>query len=144
MREPIKNKPITEMTKKDFNNLPTKDWQENIGKFDALVIIPGKYNELHDSGFRLITYVFCKGNYPICKSSGWSDVLHINGIGGYGGKNREIFEQILKTRLAPIIDWNIDCLAKSGYLRLFCSYDLTNETDLSSFDVIATTKRGER
>ena len=136
MREPIKDKRIIEMTKKDFENLPAKDRQEDIGKFDAIVIIPGKYNELRDSGFRLITYVFCKGHYPICKSSGLSDVLHLNGIGGYGGYKKDL-DNILKTRLAPIIDWNMDCLPKSGYMRLWCSYDLTNETDLSSFDVIA-------
>jgi hypothetical protein len=129
-------KPITEMTKQEFAELPHKKWNEDVGKFDALVIIPGKSRDLHDSGYRNIIYVFCKNNYPICKSSGGSDVLHINGIGGYGGYKINL-DQVLKTRLAPVIDWNIDCLPKSGYLRLFCSYYLTNETDMSSFDVIA-------
>lgn len=128
---------ITEMTKQDFKELPTKEWNDNIGKFDALIIIPGNVKDLHDSEFRRISYVFCKHNYPICKSSGYSDILHINGIGGYGGYKNNNFERNLKTGLAPIIDWNIDCLPKSGYLRLFCSYDMINETDLSSFDVIA-------
>ena len=133
-------KPITEMTKQEFAELRHKKWNENIGKFDAIVIIPGKSIDLHDSGYRNMTYVLCKENYPVCLAGGGSDVLHINGIGGYGGYKANNIDKIIKTRLAPVIGWSIDCLPKSGYLRLFCDYELTNETDLSSFDVIADVK----
>lgn len=128
------------MTKQEFAELPYKKWNEDVGRFDALVIITGKSRDLHDSGYRNMTYALCKDNYPICLAGGGSDILHLNGIGGYGGYKTNI-DEVLRTRLVPIVDWSIDCLPKSGYLRLWCSYYLTNETDFSSFDVIAQVKR---
>ena len=41
-------------------------------------------NGMHDSGFRTMDFVAYSKNEPICLLSGCSDVIHIDGIGGFG------------------------------------------------------------
>lgn len=126
-------KSLNQYTKKDFRKIRKKDWQEDIGEFDSIVIIPGHYKEIHDSGYRCMKYVLVKEGVPICISGGCSDVLHINGIGGYGDWDpKNGVPQLIKP-----VDWSIECLKKSGYLHMWCSHVLKNTVDLSSFDVVA-------
>lgn len=105
---------IFEMKRKDFDSLPERGWDEDIGLFDCLVILPMRYK--HDSGFRCMDFVAVQGNEAICRLSGCSDVIHIEGMGGYGdwkpdgGLPRSVLPK----------GWSIDCLPKSGLLRLFC------------------------
>ena len=125
---------IDKMSKADFKKVRVRNWEEDIGEFDAVVIIPGNSRDLHDSGYRHITYCLCKNNEPVCLTSGGSDVIHLNGIGGYGANWVEKYGTV--PRLVPPAAWNMDCLPKTGYLRLWDSqHNLTCGVDLSSFEV---------
>lgn len=72
-----------------------------------------------------------RDNEPIVRISGCSDVLNINGIGGYGDWRKFT---ILPKTITPIA-WSIDCLPKSGYLRLFCDNELTCGSSFSNFEI---------
>lgn len=119
------------MKRADFAALPSRKWNEGIGLFDSLVILPLRTK--HDSGYRLLDFVACRGQQAVCRLSGCSDVLHINGIGGYGKP------QSFVPRSMPVVAWTMDCLPKSGLLRLFChgDYKLSAGVALSSFEVFA-------
>lgn len=86
--------------------------KEHKNEFDSVLIVP--MGTLHDSGFMNIMYLFCDGFEIVCKSGGSSDVLHINGIGGYGDW-KEITDSpdYIKPQL-----WSIDC-TQNGFIRLF-------------------------
>jgi hypothetical protein len=124
---------ITEMTRTDFLKLPHRhDWgKEFICR--SLVILP--MGRLHDSGYRCIDFVAVdKENEPICRLSGCSDVIHFDGIGGYG------YNWINKAQGVPRLvepsAWNIDCLKKSGLLRIFpSSGSIICGDALSSFEI---------
>lgn len=115
-------------TREEFENLdyfmPTKE-------FNGIVIVPT--NNLHDSGFRCMKFVLLNHNEVVGCVGGSSDVIHLNGIGGYG-KDFD-FDEALKTNLVKRIDWSIDCLS-NGLIRLFCSYKLDiDEFILSDFNL---------
>lgn len=58
-------------------------WSRDIEEFSSLVIIPLNY--AHDSGWMCMNFVAVnKDGEPICRLSGCSDVLNLDGIGGYG------------------------------------------------------------
>jgi hypothetical protein len=122
---------INKWTKRQLRRLPSRGWNEDIGEFDSLVILPTK--RMHDSGFRIMDFVAVKDNKPICKLSGCSDVLHIDGIGGYGNWN--LGKRIPKS--IPPKGWSIDCLERSGLLRLFSDGELTVGAALSSFEIFS-------
>ena len=108
---------VTKMKKEDFEKIPKRKWNEDIGKFNALVIIPT--GELHDSGFMCMDFVAIDDNYePIARLSGYSDVIHLDGIGGYG---KQEWRDTVKTgipKMLPIKGWSIDVLP-CGYIRIF-------------------------
>lgn len=83
-------------------------------------------------------FVAIKDDTPICLLSGCSDVLHIDGIGGYGN------DWIKQCNGVPtkidIAGWAINCLPKSGLLRLFCNSKITVGSALSSFKVYSVPK----
>jgi len=160
MRKPIETKDISEMTRQEFEDLPHRKWDEDIGEFSGLVIIPAsnykdsnnieefidgatkrlmgeKPEYLHDSGFRFMSFVAEKYGHPICKLSGGSDVIHVGGIGGDNINNPTHSAIAIPKLIAPVA-WSIDCLPKSGLLRLFSpSGKLRVGLDLSSFEVFA-------
>ena len=118
---------------KEFKNLPPRDWDENIGEFDSLVILPTE--DIHDSGYRMMDFVAIdKKRGPLCRLSGRSDVIHIGGIGGYGKRMAHFL--LDKPDESPI-PWSIDCLPVSGLLRIFCGRPLTVGDALSSFELFA-------
>lgn len=153
---------ISSMRESDFRALPSRKWGEDIGEFDSLIILPSKIGLLsayryklltflnkyfswikkpeiydikgmHDSGYRLMDFVAVKSNKPICLLSGCSDVIHLDGIGGYG---KDWFEKYNKVpELVKPSDWNMDCLPTSGLLRLFARKKLTAGSALSSFEI---------
>lgn len=122
------------MTKEDFEKVPERDgWSKDIGEFYSLVIIPMDY--AHDSGWMCMDFVAVdKENEPICKLSGCSDVLNLDGIGGYG-RYRDWRNGELPKFIKPK-GWSIDCLP-CGYLRLFGRSTLTAGPALSNFEIYA-------
>ena len=113
---------ISRMTKKMIDDIPecspSDYWEKFINeKFYSLVII--STGKLHDSGFGIMNFVACdKQNNPMFKVAGFTDVLHIDGIGGYGDWSGNM------PTSRPIQAWSIDCLP-CGYLRLFCRGSMT-------------------
>ena len=122
-------KDVSDMTVEEFRELPLRGWDEDIGEFRSLVILPTE--TIHDSGFRCMEFVAIgAGGKPICRLSGCSDVVHLGGIGStvpFGPK-----------RLA---NWSIDCLKESGLLRAFCDCPIVAGLDLSSFEVIPVERK---
>ena len=109
---------VQAMTKEDFDNVPYRSHRNFYGEFSSLVIIPD--DSMLESGFRCMTFVLVDSDCePICKISAGSDVLSIDGIGGYGlHKYGEDCPDSIKPKA-----WSIDCLS-CGYLRLFSNYKL--------------------
>lgn len=105
---------IQKMTKEDFLKVPErKSFNSEIELFNSMVIIPMDY--LHDSGYRCMDFVAVdRKDEPICKLSGCSDVIHFDGIGGYGKSC------LVGVTNRPIQGWSIDCLP-CGLLRIFCN-----------------------
>lgn len=125
------DKQITEMTRKEIEAIPqTHGWNEDIGEFDTLVILPTK--RLHDSGYRCMYFVACVKGKPVAKIGGGSDVIHLDGIGGFGKNWLDRFGTV-PNKIAPS-GWNIDCLPKSGLLQLFAG-KLSCSSPLSSFEL---------
>jgi len=116
-------------SRKEFEVLPERKWDEEIGEFDSMIILPTKH--IHDSGFRCMDFVAVKGKEPFCRLSGCSDVIHIDGIGGYGEWKGNV------PTVTPPKGWSIDCLKKSGLLRLFSDGKLKAGRALSSFELYA-------
>jgi hypothetical protein len=114
-------------TKKELESLPMGEWREDIGEFDSLIILPTE--NLHESGFWCMDFVAVKGNVPFCRLSGSSDVIHIDGIGGYGELKKNL------PTVIPPKGWRIDCLKKSKLLRIFSNGKLKAGMPLSSFDI---------
>lgn len=152
----MNNKTIDNMTVDEFKEVPYRDnWQGDI-ECSCIVILPSVINHkqlwlyslrkwlsikfswfsepniydvegLHDSGYRQMDFVLIKDEKPLCRAAGGSDVLHLGGIGGYKlGFYRE--------KVKPI-GWSIDCLPKSGLLRLFTGNLLVAGSALSSFEI---------
>jgi len=125
-----KEKALGDYSRKELESLPERGWNEDIGEFDSLIILP--LRGMHESGFRKMDFVAVKENTPFCRLSGCSDVIHIDGIGGYG----EWRGGGIPSSVIPK-GWSMDCLKKSGLLRLFCAYscNLKANPALSSFEI---------
>lgn len=117
---------ICGMTKEDFANLPKlgdggfDGFDPNKDTFESLVIIPT--GEEHDSGFQCMEFALISNNgVPICRVGGYSDVIAIDGIGGYGARGfSKAFKLSNGQRVVVPHGWRIDCLP-CGYLRLFAN-----------------------
>jgi hypothetical protein len=129
-------KRVQDMTKEEFEQLPVRDYSEDIGVFDSLIILPR--DEMDDSGYRCMAFVACAGDQAICLIGGGSDVIHVDGIGGMGQWG---FMKFHKTgKVPPLADaWSIDCLSTSGLMRLFAvpPYSLRAGVALSSFEIFS-------
>lgn len=102
--------------REEFENL---DYFAPTGEFNGIIIIPT--NEMHESGYMCMKFALMDHWEVVGCVGGSSDVIHLNGIGGYG--KYENFKEALKTGLAKRVDWSIDCLP-NGLIRLFCSKKL--------------------
>jgi hypothetical protein len=134
-----------QMSIEEFRALPYRG-EDTLDPQDVatIVIVPGPADELHDSGYRAMDFVACnpKGE-AICRLSGCSDVLHIDGIGGFGKDWLKRYNGV--PRLVPPVGWSVDCLAVSGLLRLFPSRDVcegieVDDMAFSSFEIFALPK----
>lgn len=107
-----------------------KDYGEDIGEFRSLVILPtNKVNE-ELKEYRLMDFVAVDfEHFPICRLSGHSDALHIDGIGGFGAWKGFIPDKVEKKC------WTIDCLSKSGLIHIFCNCKLKAPKSFTSFEV---------
>ena len=112
-------------TREEFENL---EYSEPKGDFNGIVIVPT--SEMHESGFRCMKFALTRGEEVVGCVSGYSDVVHLNGIGGYGKLVADI-EKVLRTNTVRRIDWSIDCLQNS-LIRLFCSHDLEIDDIITS------------
>lgn len=126
--------------KTDFKKLPNIiELSEKEREFDSLIIIPERYK--HESGYMCMSFAGCKDDKAVCIMSGGSDVIHFDGIGGYGRwwkEGSKIPEKILSKA------WNIDCIP-CGYLRIFSGNGkITIGSMLSDFEIYADylTKKG--
>lgn len=119
---------VATMTREQFYALPHVAGPVSC---DSIVILPGKAEEeLHDSGFRLLDFVAVCDLKPIGRLSGCSDVLHIDGIGGYGRLSGPL------PTCVPPKGWSIDCLPESGLLRLFAGTKIvTDAVAVSSYSI---------
>jgi hypothetical protein len=75
---------------------------------------------------------------PFKRISGGSDVIHIEGIGGLGQHWLRKYGEI--PRLVPPREWSIDCLPKSGFLRIISRGMICGEA-LSSFEIFSKEKK---
>jgi hypothetical protein len=159
---------ISQMTVEEFRRLPSrKSWNEDIGPIDSLIILPADVSYLkvwlywiwnflskfialepmevydidglHDSGYRCMDVVAVRDDTPICRLSGCSDVIHLGGIGGYGENWVKKYGKVPDG--IPPVAWSLDCLPKSGLLRLFTGGDITVGPALSSFSVYSKERR---
>jgi len=81
-------------------------------------------------------FVAVKDNVPFIKLSGCSDVINFDGIGGFG---KDYYKTGIPT-LVPPKSWSIDCLRKSGLLRIFSYSKLQAGEALSSFELFSIKK----
>lgn len=120
---------ITEMKKEDFAAVPElnlwTDWEKlapnGILEFNSFVIIPVEYDgkvALYDeTNWGCMEFCLVNGDLePIGKVGGGSDVVCLDGIGGYGSHRGRGFGEI--SRLVPVKGWSIDCLP-CGYLHVW-------------------------
>jgi hypothetical protein len=125
-----KIKSVEYWTRKEFEALPERKWDEEIGEFNSLIILPKR--RLHDSGYRMMDFIAVVGNIPKCRLSGCSDVIHFDGIGGLGYK---WIDKEINDGMVPAKDWCIDCLRTSGLLRIFSANKMICGPSLSSFEL---------
>jgi len=72
--------PISDLTRKNLEDVPLRRWDEDVGCFDSIILIPMK--KLHeDSGFTLITLVGCRDGQAVQRLSDCSDVIRFLGVG---------------------------------------------------------------
>lgn len=125
------SKDFTKMTLTELRNIenfmPTKPFKDII-----LVPMP----EVHESGFRCMKFILVNKGEIIGAVSGWSDVIHLNGIGGYGKSIKEV----VKSGKVDRIGWRIDCLTKSKCMRLFTDVELELDDGFVGSDFIVYKK----
>jgi len=109
---------INKMTRKQFNELRRRDWNEDVGELDSIIILP--LRSMHDTGYRNMDFVGVVGDEPVCRLSGCSDVVNIGGAIWGSDKTQK---------------WRIDCLAVSGLLRVFAEGKIIVGPALSSFEI---------
>ena len=113
---------------KNLNNISLTEFRNMEYKkpekpFTSVIIVPMR--ELHDSGYRTMKFILTRGDEIIGVVGGGSDVIHINGIGGYGKFDvKKWIESMMTDKMVPLVGWTLDCLPKSNCLRLFAGREL--------------------
>lgn len=129
-------KDIGEMTKAEMlESCDWVSWDKPI-RCKSFVVIPSPAKDLHDSGYRLMTYLLLdSGGKPIAKKGGGSDVFNLDGIGGYGKDWLTKYKGL--PTLVPPSSWSVDCLKRSGLLRFFGPYEIEVGASVSSVDIFS-------
>jgi len=120
---------IYDMSKQDFANVPYldtyRDWEKLAPnghlEFRSFVVIPVENEdgtiELHESGYGCMEFCLVNCNKePIGKVGGGSDVVNLDGIGGYGVNWLDGFQGIRK--MIHVHGWTFDLLP-CGYLNVW-------------------------
>ena len=131
---------VEEMTRKELEALPHRKWNEDIGLIDSLIILPTRRK--HDSGWRCMDFVAVRNHEPVCLLSGCSDVINIEGIGGLGNNWRQKYGGV--PSVVPPREWSIDCLYKSGLLRLFTNGKIKVGIALSTFEIYSVSEESKQ
>jgi hypothetical protein len=127
---------INKMKRSEFEALPHRKWNQEV-VCNSLIILP--LRRMHDSGYRCMDFVAIVGENPVCLLSGCSDVIHLDGVGGYGYKWMEKYNAVPNSILPS--GWSVDCLAKSGLFRIWpSSGKILCASSLSSFEIYALDK----
>lgn len=108
--------------------------------YNAFVIVPtGKMHDGSIIGWMDMKIILLDCLTIVGAISGHSDVINLNGIGGYGLD----FEKTADTGKTDRISWNIDILGKSGCVRVFCDthYLEIDPLVLSNLEIFVKTKR---
>ena len=134
----VKKEIVENMTVKQLRAVPFGDWNNEV-RCQSLIIVPGggRKKDLHDSGYRCMSFVaVALDGTPVCQLGGSSDAIHIEGVGGYGRKWLERCGGI--PSMVKPHGWNIDCLPISGCLRIFMGMtEIICGPSLSSFEIFA-------
>lgn len=110
----MNNTNILDMSKEEL--LAIENFGSNV-EFDGFVIVPT--SGIHESLFGCMKFILLDKEMNIVGSvGGYSDVIHFNGIGGYGEYDDDYSTRV-RTGLVPAVGYRIDCLPKSGCLRVF-------------------------
>lgn len=122
-----------------IEELRALEFQKVQGEFNSVVIVPVT-GSLHDSGYRRMKFIYLKRDGEVAGvSSGASDVIHLDGIGGYGQDWRTGIDE----RKIDISGWSIDCLP-NGCVRIFARKPLVApEMCLSDAEVFAVHRHKE-
>lgn len=100
---------LNKLPRKAFYAVPERAQFLSEIECDSLVMLPQGVR-LHDSGYRLMDAVAVKGEELLCRVSGSSDVFHLCAPSDIWTKERT------PSRASA---WGMDCLARSGLLRIF-------------------------
>lgn len=162
-------KSIQNMSRSDFYSLPHRGWDEYV-EFGSMIVLPIRYDiwgvikykikkmlsnffalkesdlwevsHLHDSGYRNMDFVAIKDGKPLCLLAGGSDVIHIEGISGYGMDWMKKYSGC--PTMVPPTSWSVDCLPASGLLHFFPSTGrMTCGAALSSFEIYLLKRESE-
>lgn len=98
-------------TEYDYLNLP----------FGEIVIVPTTHK--HSSGWGCMMFLLFNKKQLVGCLGGGCDVIHLNGIGGYG----KFCDKLFGNSLVPRIGWKIDCLPRSKCLRIWCGHNMIIE-----------------
>lgn len=102
---------LFDLTKESVEQLPNVNILEECDElFNEIVIIPT--DDIHECGYRCMQFVFGRNGVYTKRVYRGSDVIHLNGIGGYGE------DYLSLTNMVPRVAWRIDC-TPNGFLRLF-------------------------
>ena len=110
--------------------------------FREVIIVPT--GKRHDSGYGTMKFILTKENRIVGVVSGWSDVLHINGIGGYGKYPGPVFDEALHENKVRCVGWRIDCLVKSKCARLISEEECEAEDFIGSDFIFYVTEPKDR
>lgn len=120
------------LTRKDLLAAPVLPWdKDTVAK--GVIILPVR--KPHESGYSLFSLVLWKGQELIGRTPACSDVLHIEGIGGYGLDNFDL------TKRLPVVGWSIDILPKAKCICLWCRKNVKVTDALSSISVYSTDEK---
>ena len=118
----------------DVETLKNLDFMKPEESFNGFILIPT--GETHDSGYGCMKFILLNYDKVVGCVGGGSDIVALNGIGGYGGFHEDHYQEVLRTRKIPVVDWSIDLLP-NGLFRVFCSHNLKIEgMVLSTFQVV--------